>query len=165
MSGHTHWNENWERDNMIEHNHGTICGAWWRAKNMNCDGTPNGYAVYEIDGENIKWYYKSVGFPQEYQLKLYPVGRSSAKPGAVIANVWNHDQKWDVEWFEDGMAKGKMEQFTGLDPDVEKFYEKGYVQAQTSHLFAATPSKNAKNITVKTTDRFGNIYQDQISLI
>jgi hypothetical protein len=165
MSGHTHWNENWEKDNMIEHNHGTICGAWWRPQNMNSDGAPNGYAVYEIDGSNIKWYYKSVGFPKEYQFKLYPAGRSATKPDAIVANVWNYDQQWDVEWFEDGITKGKMEQFTGFDPDVEKFYPKGYVQALTSHLFAAIPTKNAKQITVKVTDRFGNIYQDQINIV
>ncbi len=27
LSGHTHFNENWEEGNMMEHNHGTVCGA------------------------------------------------------------------------------------------------------------------------------------------
>jgi 3',5'-cyclic AMP phosphodiesterase CpdA len=29
MSGHTHVNEKWEEGNIIEHVHGTVCGAWW----------------------------------------------------------------------------------------------------------------------------------------
>lgn len=29
LSGHTHFNESWEEGNIMEHNHGTVCGAWW----------------------------------------------------------------------------------------------------------------------------------------
>ena len=29
MSGHTHFNESWEEEGIMEHNHGTVCGAWW----------------------------------------------------------------------------------------------------------------------------------------
>ena len=49
MSGHTHFNESWEQDNIIEHNHGTVCGAWWTGPICG-DGTPRGYGVYEVNG-------------------------------------------------------------------------------------------------------------------
>jgi hypothetical protein len=52
MSGHTHMNEKWERDNMMEHVHGTVCGAWWTGP-ICTDGTPEGYAVYEVTGDDI----------------------------------------------------------------------------------------------------------------
>jgi hypothetical protein len=68
MSGHTHWNEKWEKDNIMEHNHGTVCGAWWREQEVAADGTPNGYAVYEINGGEVKWFYKSTGKSVDHQM-------------------------------------------------------------------------------------------------
>jgi C terminal of Calcineurin-like phosphoesterase len=35
---------------------------------------------------------------------------------------------------------------------------------ETDHLFVATPSSMAKNIKVKATDRFGNVYEEQITV-
>ena len=51
MSGHTHYNEKWEEGNIMEHNHGTVCGAWWTGPICG-DGTPNGYGV-RVDGAEI----------------------------------------------------------------------------------------------------------------
>lgn len=171
MSGHTHWNENWEKDNMIEHNHGTVCGAWWTGPVCG-DGTPNGYGVYEVDGEEIRWFYKSVGFPKEHQLRVYPKGAVTDMPDAVTANVWNWDARWKVEWWEDGVAKGEMQQYAGYDQAAVELYKgpelpvrsKGVEPILTDHLFKALPSTGAKNITVKATDRFGTVYTESISL-
>lgn len=163
MSGHTHWNEKWEKDNMTEHNHGTVCGAWWTEQNLAMDGTPNGYAIYIVEGSEIKWHYKSVGFTEDYQIKVYPVGRSLEKPQSIVANVWNFDSKWKVEWLEDGKLKGNMEQFTGEDPDVVKHYVKSY-KRPTDHLFSATPSPSAQEIIVRATDRFGKTYEAKIKV-
>jgi len=164
MSGHTHWNENWETDNMMEHNHGTVCGAWWREQNMAADGTPNGYAVYEIKGDDINWFYKSTGKPVDHQMTLYTPGRSKAKPQAVIANVWNWDKKWKVECFEDGVSKGVMEQIRCSDPAVVEAYPE-HMHVLSDHFFALTPSPGTKEITVKATDRFGKVYQEKIKLV
>lgn len=162
MTGHTHWNESWERDNMIEHNHGTVCGTWWSPQNLNLDGTPNGYGVYMIDGSDVTWHYKSVGFPKEYQMKVYPVGRCTDKPLSVVANVWNFDTKWKVEWIEDGVPKGNMVQFTAEDPDCTGF--KPSYKRITAHLFAATPSAGAKSGIVRATDRFGKVYEEKVKV-
>jgi hypothetical protein len=35
---------------------------------------------------------------------------------------------------------------------------------ETDHLFAAVPSASAKSITVKVTDRFGNVYTEKLDL-
>lgn len=171
MSGHTHFNENWEEDNIMEHNHGTVCGAWWSGPVCG-DGTPNGYGVYEVDGDELKWKYKSVGFEIDHQIAIYPRGKDSTQPGSVIANVWNWDNKWKVEWFEDGVEKGLMKQFTGVDPVAVELYKGPSIPAKhkwveprlTDHLFAATPSAAAKKITIKATDRFGRIYSTEMML-
>ena len=61
MIGHTHRNRNWihtvNGKQIYEHIHGAVCGGMWHSI-TNVDGTPNGYGVYEIEGNTIKdWYY------------------------------------------------------------------------------------------------------------
>lgn len=171
MSGHTHVNEKWEKDNLMEHVHGTVCGAWWTGP-ICTDGTPSGYGVYEVDGDDIKWYYKSTGKAKDHQLRIYAKGRLTTAPDEIVANVWNWDPQWKIAWWEDDQAKGLMEQRVALDPwSIElhggpqlpkkhKFVE----PTLTDHLFFAKPSPGAKKITVKATDRFGNVFQDTIHL-
>jgi hypothetical protein len=171
MTGHTHFNENWEKDNMMEHNHGTVCGAWWSGPICG-DGTPSGYGVYQVNGNDISWYYKSTGFDKNHQLTIHAKGSISEKPTEVVANVWNWDPKWKVEWLEDGQPKGEMTQYVGLDPQAVELYQgaeipkhhKWVEPVPTDHLFLATPSASAKEITVKATDRFGNVYKQSRKL-
>ena len=54
----------------MEHNTAAVCGTWWRA-DINVDGTPRGYGVYEVDGNQVKWLYKSAGYRKEHQLHVY----------------------------------------------------------------------------------------------
>jgi predicted phosphodiesterase len=171
MSGHTHYNENWEKDNIMEHNHGTVCGAWWTGPICG-DGTPSGYGVYEVDGNEIEWHYKSVGFDKENQIAVHKKGAMLTKPNAVAVNVWNHDDKWTVEWFEDGVAKGKMERICDVDPAAVQLYKgpalpikhKWVEPNLTDHLFIATPSSTAKELKIKVTDRFGKVYEQKMDL-
>ena len=167
MSGHTHFNEKWEEENIIEHNHGTVCGAWWTGPICG-DGTPSGYGVYEVEGSDIKWYYKSTGKPKEHQIKIHAKGAAKDYADEVAVNVWNWDNKWKVEWFEDGVAKGLMQQRVSLDPWAVDLYSgadlpkkhKFVEPSLADHIFYAKPSAGAKEIMVKATDRFGNVYSE-----
>jgi hypothetical protein len=171
MSGHTHFSESWEEGNIMEHNHGTVCGAWWTGPICG-DGTPAGYGVYEVDGDAVKWYYKSTGKPKEHQLRIYDRGRLADVPDDVIANVWNWDAAWKVEWLEDGQLKGAMQQKVIYDPWAVELYagpelpkkHKFVEPTLADHLFVATPSKSAKKITVKATDRFGAVFTETLDL-
>src|SRR5690606_37233569 len=108
MSAHTHFNEKvFEGDNVIEHVHGTVCGAWWTGP-ICYDGTPNGYGVYEVDGSEIKWYHKAVGYDRNHQFRVYPLGSDKQKPEYFSVNVWNWDPAWKVAWFENGEPRGEM---------------------------------------------------------
>lgn len=172
MSGHTHFNEAWEEDNIMEHNHGTVCGAWWTGPICG-DGTPMGYGVYEVNGSDIQWYYKSTGKDKEHQLRIYEKGRLKDAPSEIVANVWNWDSKWKVEWWEDGTVKGAMEQRVAKDPWAIELYagpelpvkHKFVEPTFADHLFFAKPSASARQITVKATDRFGKVYSETINLV
>lgn len=171
MSGHTHMNEKWEEGNVTEHVHGTVCGAWWTGP-VCSDGTPEGYAVYEVKGGEVSWFHKATGKPKDYQLKIYPKGYLKTVPGEIVANVWNWDKQWKVQWFEDGALKGDMEQRVEFDPWTVELYagdqlpkkHKWVDPTLTDHLFFARPSAGAKSVKVVATDRFGAQYTQEIAV-
>jgi hypothetical protein len=164
MSGHTHYHLNVEKGNIYEHNHGTVCGAWWTGPICG-DGTPCGYGVYEVKGRELRWQYKSTGQSPDHQMKLFTRDNSGQKQ--VLLNVWDHDPAWRVEYSLDGKDFLEMEQTEGFDPDAyasllgpELPKPRGFAEPRkTRHLFRASIGREVKEITVKATDRFGRIYQ------
>lgn len=172
LSGHWHANRNYIRSdlNIYEHITGAASGLWWSGITNKC-GAPNGYGVYEISGNKMKnWYYKSVNFDRDYQISMLSPNTFGDTEGYVIANVWNADENWDIELFEDGINKGKMEQFTGYAPDIFTLNKsKGMNENtgwyfRTNHLFRLKPSNNNANFLIRATDPFGNIYQQTGSI-
>lgn len=170
MSGHTHYQVNNIAGNIYEHNHGTVCGAWWTGPICG-DGTPSGYGVYEVDGNSLKWYYKATGFDKSHQIVLHTENVNNQKK--ITANVWNWDPAWKIEYFVDGKPKGIMENQKGFDPLAVKLYlgdklpQNGryFVEPnQTDHLFFALLSDQEKHIKVIATDRFGNQYKSEANL-
>lgn len=156
MAGHSHiqWNTQLT-DHLTEHVHAAACGAWWQGP-VACDGTPKGYTLYEVDGNRLTWYYKAAGQPASEQFKLYMRG------DLVTANVYNYDDQWRVEWFENGKPMGEMERYWGVDPYAEFLYPKGgnklhgwLSYGETQHLFRAKATDPDASITVRVTDRFG----------
>lgn len=169
LSGHTHFNWNvCFNDSLMEHNTAAVCATWWRA-GINVDGTPRGYGVYKVEGNQLEWVYKSAGYPEEYQFRVYPVGASDEYPTDIIANVWNWDEGWKVEWYENDRLMGTMTPYMGYDPeakavcsDKKKVLYDWISPVKTGHLFRATLQKSNAKIEVKVTDRFGRIYKQII---
>lgn len=104
-------------------------------------------------------------------MRLYAPGKSEDKPQSVVANVWNWDPAWKVEWWKDGQAMGSMEQFTGRDPLAKELYlgpqlpakHKWVEPSLTDHLFAAYIGKDgAKEVLVRVTDRFGEVFEERV---
>lgn len=165
LTGHSHFNHNvCFNDSLMEHNTAAVCGIWWKA-DVCVDGTPIGYGVYDIDSNNVKWRYKSSFKPADYQATVYTAGSSPEFPEDIIANVWNYDKQWKVEWLENGKVMGEMTQFEGYDPearaicaDKKRVVYDWIYPVKTAHLFRATPVNSSANITVRVTDRFGNTY-------
>jgi len=165
FAGHSHaqWNT-LISDSLMEHTHGAACAAWWQGE-ICVDGTPKGYTVYEVDGDQLKWYFKGVGMAKDEQFKYYPVGTDADNPDAFIVNVYNYDPLWKVEWYEDGVKKGEMTQYWGVDPLAGKLYQPGanakyswLEYEKTNHLFKAIPKNKESKLDVKVIDRFGNEY-------
>lgn len=170
FSGHEHYVENYEiKENLFEHVHTTLSGLFWMAP-WSWDGSPRGYTVYEIDGEDIKWYSKSVGKDRDHQFNAYPIGANNQKPDAITANIWNYDPAWKVYWYENGIKQGEMEQFTGYDSSIvdfvkknkQNFKHKGIGASLTEHLFFAVPKSKESKIEVEVIDRFGKSYLQRV---
>ncbi len=93
ITGHTHESEHVFEGGVHEHVQGTACGAWWTGPICN-DGTPSGYGVYAVRGEELRWRYKATGHPDEHQLRLYQRGTDPTAPNEIVANVWDWDPAW-----------------------------------------------------------------------
>ncbi|TCD27092.1 metallophosphoesterase [Pedobacter psychrodurus] len=164
MSGHTHYNRNVITNGIFEHNHGTVCGAWWTGPICE-DGTPRGYGVYEVNGTELKWFYQPTGSTKKEQVHIYVDDLTNQK--RLIANVWNWDPEWKVEYFLDGKAMGPLEQQKGYDPLSVSLYKGDKLPAgrtfpepsKTDHLFVAHFEPSIKKIKVVATDRFGEKFE------
>lgn len=188
MSGHTHYAENDEYTTHYEHVHGAACGAWWHST-INTDGTPNGYAVYKVEGNKITdWTYKATGEDDNFQLRLYKgqdVFFEGYKPSYqfyyntdkdLVANVWNADSAWKLTVYENGTATGTMELFGNeTKGKCRDAWASGYhcgVQGRganydrtgNSHMYHYTLKNPSAAVKVVATDRFGKTFeQDYIT--
>lgn len=148
LSGHTHINYTvLAKENITEHNTAAVCATWWwtgrdgYANNHICrDGSPGGYGVWDIDGTNLMWSYKGIGFEDDYQFRAYdlnqtlitaekfapnstdeklaPYAKHYAVPNTkneVLINVWGYNDQWKVEVSENGKAL-EVKRVKDLDP-------------------------------------------------
>lgn len=148
LSGHVHTNYTVKQNEAItEFNVGAVCATWWwtgksgYAGNHICkDGSPGGYGVMEIDGRNVKWHYKSIGKPGNYQFRTYDLNNihitaqafapnstdealaeyagvyaSANKNNEVLINVWGFGPGWIIEVNESGALR-PVTRMLGEDP-------------------------------------------------
>jgi hypothetical protein len=148
LSGHTHINYSVESgESLMEHNTAAVCATWWwtgksgYAGNHICeDGSPGGYGVWEINGTDVKWYYKSIGSPKSYQFRSYDLNKvyitaanfapnstdaalaeytgiyaSSNLNNEVLINVWGYDPKWKII-VKEGGKNLDVKRVSALDP-------------------------------------------------
>ena len=168
LSGHTHFNDNMISGNIYEHCHGTVCGAWWSGP-ICFDGTPNGYAVYEAKGAELKWQYKGTGMDITEQFRVYDTGYHKDFPDLMSLNCWNYDPAWEISWFENGIKKGAPEKILALDPLSVELHlgpqlpmRREWVEPQLNdHMFFFNP-ESKENLVVEAKDRFGNIYTKKV---
>lgn len=167
VSGHSHrMNMTRLTSDITEYTLSPAMGLSWSG-DINNDGTPNGYGVFEIKGNKlVNQYFKSTSQHPDHQLRIYPVGKVSEYPSAVVANVWNYRKGWTVEVYEDGEYKGKMTNFTGYDPIAYNYFlgpkepkrKPGIEPVKTPTLFYYTPSNEKAEIKVVVTTEFGKSY-------
>ena len=165
MTGHTHFNKNVIRNNFYEHNHGTVCGAWWTG-NICGDGTPNGYGIYEVQGNKLVWQYKSTGQNHDYQMSMHATDPGMNGERTLQVNIWNYDEAWTTALFVDGAPAAPLQQYEGYDPVAyekmlgpDKPKPRSFAEpVLNNHMFRATLPAGARHVRVEATDRFGNKY-------
>ena len=122
FSGHTHYKLYYpsiSSTGIAEHIHSAVCGQWWWS-NIEGDGCPNGYTIYQFSGTSIADEY-FVGQndnmnTRDYQMRIY---RGNLKTGGAYAyfqwpfdenklliNVFNGDSRWTVKVYENGTYSG-----------------------------------------------------------
>jgi hypothetical protein len=147
VTGHTHINYTVESGGVTEHNTAAVCATWWwtgktgYAGNQICkDGSPGGYGVWEVQDRDLRWYYKSIGYSQDYQFRSYDLNTvyitaaafapnstdaalaeyagvyaSPNQVNDVMINIWGYDPHWTVEVTEAGTPLA-VERITAKDP-------------------------------------------------
>lgn len=174
VSGHTHrMNKMVVAKDMVDYTLSPTMGNSW-AGDINVDGCPNGYGVFEINGNKlVSQYYKATKHPSDYQMNVFPVGSVPELSKSVVAHVWNYSESWKVEVYEAGVYKGKMTNTTGYDPIAYNFFlgtqkparKPKLEPAKTQNLFYYTPKNNKSEVKVVVTDCFGNIYTEYLNRI
>lgn len=173
LSGHTHYQNNLTyTDDIVEHNAPSICGAWWDT--LFCrDGAPRGYEIFTHWGGELQWVMHPIDFDDDFQVEVLPIGASRFHPDVVVANVWDYDPAWTVEWYQDGVAMGPMREVQDCSPsyidEVERVYEGKKIPASRQpkanlHYFAADPDADAAEVTVVVTSRFGKQWRYSVDV-
>lgn len=137
LIGHTHYPETYVHEGYVckggtpvrEHIFGSVSGAWWHT-NTCVDGTPNGYAVYQVGGtvftDEVA---RFTGHPESHQMRVYDGNQvyngtkgvefkwEDDLKGKFVASIWYADPlNWKVEFIRDGVAT-PMEQVTRRQRD------------------------------------------------
>lgn len=197
ISAHSHIQNNklmtseddWHQIEPHHHfNIGTTSASWYRGEldsdglpiAVMADGTPQGYAIMEIDGNNYNIKYKAAGYDDAYQMNIYHpkvIGKSGNTLDRLYVNFFIGSENDEVMYkINDGDWK-RMNYSIEFDPNYLKILQKwdctetvipGNRPAdarQNSHLWKAPLPANLKvgqhKIEVRAKDMFGNVYYDE----
>lgn len=177
VTGHTHYSYSVHapEGNIKENNYGAVCGSWWvtdqpdYGNNGVCrDGTPSGYAVWDVKDSELSGQYKSVGFPLDYQFRAYDGNTlESPEQNAIYVNVWGWAPGWEITVTENGKPLS-TEQLTYRDPlhiissekpHLAKGLKNPTMASETNHFFKAISQKATTPIEITVKDNAGHTYR------
>lgn len=175
ITGHRHHHDTADiSERIFEHNVAQVNGNLWYAPIV-ADGTPRGvFCIEERNGE-WQWQHRILGESADKQLIIYPTQRVKEHEEYIVVKVIGWDDKWRLEWSEDGEMRGSMEQIEILDPDymyyveneakyAEKYMERLRKSAHPhKHYFRCKPTSKGSHITITATDRFGRLFTAETS--
>lgn len=194
LSAHTHLQrhnfyteaDGWKQNTPHhEYNVGTTSGDWYSGlKNKYGvptatmrDGTPKGYAILNIQGNNYSFDYKVAGEPADYQVNIiYPavLQQIYVRRHTLYANFFMGTGKDLVEYSLDGEKWVKMEHVLIEDP-AHQYKRLQFVNADTlldglmpsvakesTHIWQAVLPRKLKvgtyKIQIRATDMFGKTH-------
>ena len=174
ITGHRHHHGTADiSDRVIEHNVAQVNGNLWYAP-ICSDGTPRGvFCIEERNGE-WQWHHRILGKSADEPLIVWSEGEVKEHEDYVVVKIVGWDDKWKIEWIENGCDMGAMEQISILDPDYMKFvdneanYKKKYMERlrksahQHDHYFRCKRTSENSEITIVATDRFGRQFTTSV---
>lgn len=178
LSGHMHVQSNFLiRENVREYNVASIGGSWWLWDCKLCkDGTPYGYQVFQSSMKGFSHFYHSIDEPDTFQFKVFPIGSVAGYEDKICVKVWNWDDRWKVEWFEDEVNRGEMTQFSSADPEYGSYLNEKYAQGKSKvdtfrqpignvyFFFWAKPDDATSQVKIMVTDPYGKKYEHIINM-
>ena len=174
---------------FMEYNVGATCGNWWSGRigsdgmpySLMADGTPQGYALFDVKGTRFTFDYQVAGKPADYVMeitapKVVPGGKTRA--GTIYVNFFMGSPRDKVEYrIDDGEWK-PMKFSNALDPAMlNEIHQWDYTDVLipgsrprresdvSLHLWQADLdgrlNRGTHTIEVRATDLFGRVHSSQ----
>lgn len=159
LSGHTHYCLNWVHSDykcksgrpIYEHNENAPCGWIWSNGYICPDGSPIGYYIYEVEGNEVRDFYSKASLePMDYKMRVYNGNQiytsttnynfcwydkslttaTGSKDyilaelqNCFVATVWDaEDWNWKIELYINGTKYGDMKKIArGTDMCAQAF--------------------------------------------
>ena len=160
---------------------GATGGSWWTGFRdasgiphaTMSDGSPNGYTVMSVDGNDYSFRYKAARRPDDHQLTITApekIAAAQAAAAEIVVNVFAASERATVEMrLGENGSWTAMTRRRGVDPMVVAFHEREKAIApeeaswgnptETNHLWTgALPAKPSVGMTVlyvRVVDGFG----------
>ena len=194
VTGHTHMNFNVTPESSVtqgqeiyEHNTGAICASWWWTNyltpgvHISPDGTPGGYAIWDVSGTKLQWIYKATGTSENYQFRSYDLNKvhfsladvplmptdisASVKKkyqqyvdaypvnsnNEVLINIWNWNARWTRTVTDE---KGNQ-----LTPTAVWAYDPLHIAALTVKRFNSASLSSTPNFI---TEKFPHFFKVKV---
>lgn len=194
ISAHSHIQYNkmlsaddgWLQENPHHHyNLGTTCGAWYSGALGNdgipwsvmADGTPQGYAMMSVNGNNYEISYKVAGAPASEQMKIHHpkiIAKTPKTQASLTVNFYMGSEKDEVVFRVDGGKWTPMKYIIDEDPAYLQLLHTWDITEEVIpgrrpneprnclHLWRAPLPSDLEVgehiIEVKTTDMYGRIH-------
>lgn len=202
LSAHTHTqnhhffdaeHDHWPHMDAPHHHYnvGTTCGSWWGGpkdergipSTTMRDGVPNGYAIFNFDGNQYSYDYIVANGDKDEVMSVYvpkAVRKTSGWSNAVMGiNVYNGSEQTTVEfridvgewtqvqrgaYFDPKYTWERMQQDHTDDPADGRLLP--YPSMSSHQWFARLPKDldiGEHRIDIKVTDRFGRVFKESAS--
>lgn len=162
---------------IMEKNLTAVAGYEWRGP-CSEDGTPLGYSIFTVNGEDISWKFKWTGRDADrFMMRMYEPGNfglpsyAAADEKTILVNVWDYDPEWKVTWTLDGKDMGDVPAYDAkTDPWAVYNYndnpERPWFEGvkETYHIFHCDVPNTGSVVAVTVTDRFGRTSTNSVSL-
>ncbi|MEM6910347.1 MAG: calcineurin-like phosphoesterase family protein [Verrucomicrobiota bacterium] len=200
LSAHTHMqrhhffhheHDHWPHVQAPHHHYnvGTTSGSWWGGaldergipETTMRDGTPNGYAILQFEGNEYRYDYKVANAPADYQMNVHLTkavhagGRTSVN---LAVNFFNGSEQAKVEFRVDGESWRSARRSERIDPSyaylaLKREFDEAPRPGRplpapqecfhlwTARIRADRLEPGTHEVEVRVTDRFGRVFQDQ----